>query len=124
VARDGSIDWLCWPRFDSAACFAALLGKPEHGRWRIAPQGRISSVRRAYRKETLILETELETAEGAVRLIDFMPVRGSASDLVRRGLRVVAARYYRGRRPPSTGLFISTDTKLGDESELFADDPE
>src|SRR5687768_6138367 len=82
VGRDGSIDWLCWPRFDSAACFAALLGRPEHGRWRIAPRGK-STTRRAYRAETLILETEFETAEGAVRLIDFMPVRNGASDLVR-----------------------------------------
>ena len=103
VGRDGSIDWLCWPRFDSAACFAALLGKPEHGRWRIAPQGRISSVRRAYRKETLILETELETAEGAVRLIDFMPVRNGASDLV----RIVEG--VRGRVPMAMELILRFD---------------
>jgi GH15 family glucan-1,4-alpha-glucosidase len=82
VGRDGSIDWLCWPRFDSAACFAALLGKPEHGRWKIAPKG-TTRVKRAYRPETLVLETEFETADGAVRLIDFMPVRNGASDLVR-----------------------------------------
>ncbi len=82
VGRDGSIDWLCWPRFDSAACFAALLGKPEHGRWKIAPRGR-TTTRRAYRPETLVLETEFETADGAARLIDFMPVRNGASDLVR-----------------------------------------
>ncbi|HEX6296041.1 MAG TPA: glycoside hydrolase family 15 protein [Burkholderiales bacterium] len=83
VGRDGSIDWLCWPRFDSAACFAALLGKPEHGRWKISPSGRKKTIKRSYRPATLILETELQTAEGAVRLIDFMPVRNGASDLVR-----------------------------------------
>jgi GH15 family glucan-1,4-alpha-glucosidase len=83
VARDGSIDWLCWPRFDSAACFAALLGKPEHGRWKISPSGRKKVSKRSYRPATLILETEFQTAEGAVRLIDFMPTRNGASDLVR-----------------------------------------
>jgi GH15 family glucan-1,4-alpha-glucosidase len=82
VGRDGSIDWLCWPRFDSAACFAALLGAPENGRWRLSPKHEFRT-RRAYRAETLILETEFETDEGAVRLIDFMPVRNGASDLVR-----------------------------------------
>ena len=83
VARDGSIDWLCWPRFDSDACFAALLGTPEHGRWQIAPQDARVTVSRRYRAGTLILETDFETAEGAVQLIDFMPVRESVSDLVR-----------------------------------------
>ena len=83
VARNGSIDWLCWPRFDSEACFAALLGKPEHGRWLIAPTAHIAHVSRRYREGTLILETDFETAGGAVRLIDFMPVRESTSDLVR-----------------------------------------
>jgi GH15 family glucan-1,4-alpha-glucosidase len=82
VGRDGSIDWLCWPRFDSPACFAALLGGPQHGRWQIAPQAEFQS-RRAYRRDTLILETEFETAEGAVTLVDFMPVRDWHSDLVR-----------------------------------------
>src|SRR5262245_4295325 len=83
VARDGSIDWLCWPRFDSGACFAALLGTPEHGRWRIAPAGSARFVRRHYRRDTLILETEFESDEGAVTIIDFMPVRAGVSDLVR-----------------------------------------
>jgi GH15 family glucan-1,4-alpha-glucosidase len=82
VGRNGSIDWLCWPRFDSGACFASLLGKPEHGRWKIAPQGS-SKATRSYREDTLILETEFETAEGAVTLIDFMPLRQRESDLVR-----------------------------------------
>jgi GH15 family glucan-1,4-alpha-glucosidase len=83
VGRSGSIDWLCWPRFDSAACFASLLGGPENGYWRIAPQAAGFRTKRAYRPDTLILETEFETASGAVTLIDFMPVRGAQSDLVR-----------------------------------------
>ena len=122
VGRDGSIDWLCWPRFDSGACFAALLGTPEHGRWLIAPLGppaacagdaapdgfaagsasgtpvngapvnaaptdaapaTLSSVRRRYRGETLILETDFETPDGAVTVIDFMPTRSGCSELVR-----------------------------------------
>ncbi|HEX6137614.1 MAG TPA: glycoside hydrolase family 15 protein [Casimicrobiaceae bacterium] len=83
VGRDGSIDWLCWPRFDSDACFAKLLGSAEHGYWRIAPQASECGVSRRYRDGTLILETDFETAEGAVRLLDFMPVRASVSDLVR-----------------------------------------
>jgi len=89
VGKDGSIDWLCWPRFDSGACFAALLGTPEHGRWRIAPTGTTNTIRRRYRDSTLILETEFQTAEGAVEIIDFMPLRERQSDLVRivRGLR-------------------------------------
>jgi GH15 family glucan-1,4-alpha-glucosidase len=83
VAKDGSIDWLCWPRFDSGACFAALLGGPEHGRWRIAAEADNARVRRRYRENTLILETEIETDDGAATVIDFMPPRGEASDLVR-----------------------------------------
>ena len=104
VARDGSIDWLCWPRFDSGACFAALLGGPEHGRWRIAPAaGSAVRVSRRYRRGTLILETDIETGDGAVRLIDFMPPRGSASDLV----RLVVGR--RGRVTMHTELVIRFD---------------
>jgi GH15 family glucan-1,4-alpha-glucosidase len=83
VGTDGSIDWLCFPRFDSCACFAALLGGPEHGRWKIAPAGGVKSVRRRYTDDTLVLETLFETPEGAVRLIDFMPIRGRAPDIVR-----------------------------------------
>src|SRR5207249_4134579 len=73
VARDGSLDWLCLPRFDSAACFAALLGTPEHGRWLIAPAGPVRRVSRRYRPGTLVLETTFETDEGEVTLIDCMP---------------------------------------------------
>ncbi|HET7437072.1 MAG TPA: glycoside hydrolase family 15 protein [Thermoanaerobaculia bacterium] len=83
IARDGSIDWLCVPCFDSPACFAALLGRPEHGRWVVAPREEIRSVTRRYRGETLILETEFETASGRVRVIDFMPIRTKTADLVR-----------------------------------------
>ena len=83
VGKDGSIDWLCFPRFDSPACFAALLGTPEHGRWQIAPAGEVVSVRRRYRPGTLILETEFETATGAVTLIDFMPLRDLAPEVMR-----------------------------------------
>jgi GH15 family glucan-1,4-alpha-glucosidase len=83
VGRDGSIDWLCWPRFDSDACFAALLGEPEHGRFRIAPRDQGARVTRRYRPGSLILETLFETDEGAVRLIDFMPMHGRHPDCVR-----------------------------------------
>jgi GH15 family glucan-1,4-alpha-glucosidase len=83
VGRDGSIDWLCWPRFDSDACFAALLGTPEHGRWLLAPADAPRRVSRRYRGDTLILETRFETADGAVVLIDFMPPHGDPPDLIR-----------------------------------------
>ncbi|WGR95748.1 glycoside hydrolase family 15 protein [Bradyrhizobium sp. ISRA435] len=83
VGRDGSIDWLCWPNFDSDACFAALLGKSRHGRWRISPAGGITGTSRRYRDNTLILETRFETDRGVVVLIDFMPPRVKASDVVR-----------------------------------------
>jgi GH15 family glucan-1,4-alpha-glucosidase len=83
VGKDGSIDWLCWPRFDSNACFTALLGTPEHGRWKLAPATAPSKVLRQYRKDTLILETEFETAQGSITLVDFMPLREKHSDLVR-----------------------------------------
>ena len=83
VAKDGSIDWLCLPRFDSDAVFAAILGTNEHGRWLIRPAGGVRRVGRRYRGETLIVETEFETEEGMVRLIDFMPHRHRYADLVR-----------------------------------------
>ncbi|MDA0265030.1 MAG: glycoside hydrolase family 15 protein [Chloroflexi bacterium] len=83
VGRDGSIDWFCVPRFDSPACFAALLGTPEHGRWLLAPQDGIQRTRRSYRGDTLVLETEFETETGAVRLTDFMPLRTGSTEIVR-----------------------------------------
>ncbi len=82
VGRDGSIDWLCWPRFDSPACFAALLGTTENGRWLIAPKSAPVSINRRYRPGTLILETEFETDAGCAAIIDFMPPADGA-DLVR-----------------------------------------
>jgi GH15 family glucan-1,4-alpha-glucosidase len=83
VSRDGSIDWLCFPRFDSPACFAALLGTAENGRWHITPAGCIRTLRRRYRAGTLILETDFVTDTGEVRLIDCMPPRTTAADVVR-----------------------------------------
>jgi len=82
VGRNGSIDWLCWPRFDSDACFAALLGNEGHGRWLVAPCAK-ANVTRNYRPNTLILETRFEAADGAVTLIDFMSAREGASHIVR-----------------------------------------
>src|SRR5439155_16565123 len=89
VSRDGCVDWLCFPRFDSPACFASLLGEKENGHWRFFPKEEVTATRRRYRGETLILETELETANGAVRLIDFMPPRGENPEIIRiiEGLR-------------------------------------
>jgi GH15 family glucan-1,4-alpha-glucosidase len=83
VSRRGSIDWLCWPRFDSGACFAALLGAPEHGRWQIAPAEPPLAVRRRYRPGTLILETEFDTPTGTAAVIDFMPLDAPHSSVVR-----------------------------------------
>ena len=83
VARNGSIDWLCLPRFDSGACFAALLGNEEHGRWLLAPEGEVRGVSRRYRDGTLVLQTDYETLDGAVTVIDCMPLRSKEPDLVR-----------------------------------------
>ncbi|HEV2976647.1 MAG TPA: glycoside hydrolase family 15 protein [Casimicrobiaceae bacterium] len=100
VGRDGSIDWLCAPRFDSRACFAALLGTHEHGRWLLAPAAKPRTVRRTYRSDTLVLETEFETEYGTVRLIDCMPPWPDRSDVV----RVVEG--VRGRVPMRMELII------------------
>ncbi|WP_406140906.1 glycoside hydrolase family 15 protein [Streptomyces sp. NBC_01089] len=83
VGRDGSIDWLCLPRFDSGACFAALLGDDENGHWRIAPAGAGDCTRRSYRGESLVLESVWETPSGTVKVTDFMPQRDTAPDIVR-----------------------------------------
>ncbi|MGB7036385.1 MAG: glycoside hydrolase family 15 protein [Xanthobacteraceae bacterium] len=82
VSRAGSIDWLCWPRFDSEACLAALLGTSEHGRWRVAPQ-QTAKITRRYRPHTMVLETHFETEEGAATLVDFMPVGSPHSAIMR-----------------------------------------
>jgi GH15 family glucan-1,4-alpha-glucosidase len=103
VSRAGSVDWLCWPRFDSGACFAGLLGGPDYGRWLIAPRDPATSVTRRYRDDTLILETRMETADGAVTLVDFMPLRGRHSDLVR------LVRGERGRVRMHTELVLRFD---------------
>src|SRR4051794_4189080 len=83
VGRDGSVDWLCLPRFDSPSCFAALLGTPEHGRWLLAPEGPAREVRRRYRDGTLVLETEFETDSGVAAVVDCMPGRARHPNLVR-----------------------------------------
>ncbi|AGL16271.1 glycoside hydrolase family 15 protein [Actinoplanes sp. N902-109] len=103
VGRDGSIDWLCLPRFDAPACFAALLGDDQAGFWRLAPAAGGLCTRRRYRGDTLILETEWETPEGAVRVIDTMPPRGEAADVV----RVVEG--VRGRVPMRMALRLRFD---------------
>ncbi|MDP8959443.1 MAG: DUF5911 domain-containing protein, partial [Actinomycetota bacterium] len=103
VSRQGSIDWLCLPRFDSGACLAALLGDQSHGRWLLGPASGASSVRRRYRDETLILETEFEDESGSVRVVDLMPPRARQPDLV----RVVEG--LRGRVPMRTHLTLRFD---------------
>jgi GH15 family glucan-1,4-alpha-glucosidase len=103
VSRGGSIDWLCFPRFDSAACFAALLGDERNGRWVIEPQAAARAVGRRYRGDSLVLETEWETADGVVRVLDFMPPRGTAPDVV----RIVEG--VRGRVEMRTELVIRFD---------------
>ncbi len=103
VDRDGSVDWLTFPRFDSPACFAALLGGPEHGRWRIAPAGRPTRVERRYRPGTLVLETETTTPDGTVRVVDCMPVRDGTLEVVRLVQGVA------GRVPVEVELIVRPD---------------
>jgi GH15 family glucan-1,4-alpha-glucosidase len=105
VGRDGSIDWLCAPRFDSPACFAALLGSPENGRWKLAPTSK-ARVRRRYRPDTLILETEFRTKDGTVTLIDFMPPRTKNPRIIR------MVRGDRGRTRMQMDLVIRFDYGL------------
>jgi len=91
VDRTGSLDWLCLPRFDSGACFASILGDTKNGRWLLAPQDNIKQVRRQYRDQTLVLETEFETESGVATVVDFMPIaeRPEQVDVVRivKGIR-------------------------------------
>jgi len=104
VGRDGAIDWLCVPRFDSASCFTALLGDARHGRWLLAPDGEARASSRRYRTGTLVLETEFESAHGAVRVIDFMPPRGRGAPRV---MRIVEG--LRGRVPMRMELSLRPD---------------
>jgi GH15 family glucan-1,4-alpha-glucosidase len=104
VGRNGAIDWLCLPRFDSASCFSALVGEEQHGRWLLAPSGAVRATSRRYRPGTLVLETEFETAEGAVRVIDFMPRRGDGPPRV---MRIVEG--LRGRVPMRMELALRPD---------------
>lgn len=103
VGKDGSIDWLCFPHFDSAACFASLLGTPDHGFWGLGPAGGGARVRRRYRPDTLVLETEHETPEGSITVVDFMPPRTTTPDLV----RIVTCT--RGRVPVRMRLAVRFD---------------
>ena len=104
VGRNGSVDWLCLPRFDSASCFSALLGDEQHGRWLFAPAGEVLSTSRRYRPDTLVLDTEFETAEGTVRVTDFMPPRGDGPP---RFMRIVEG--LRGRVPMRLELVLRPD---------------
>ena len=104
VGRTGSVDWLCLPRFDSASCFSALLGDERHGRWLVAPAGHVQAISRRYRPGTLLLETDFETAEGAVRVIDFMPRRAQGPPRV---MRIVEG--LRGRVPMRMELALRPD---------------
>src|ERR1700736_6812587 len=89
VSRDGCVDWLCFPRCDSPACFASLLGEASNGHWRFFPDEETVHIQRRYRGDTLIVETEMKTGNGTVRSVDFMPPRGTNPDLIRiiEGLR-------------------------------------
>jgi GH15 family glucan-1,4-alpha-glucosidase len=104
VGRDGAVDWLCLPRFDSSSCFSALLGDERHGRWLLAPAGEAHASSRRYRPGTLVLETDFETAEGAVRVIDFMPRRGGGPP---RLMRIVEG--LKGRVPMRMELSLRPD---------------
>ncbi|MHB8884798.1 MAG: glycoside hydrolase family 15 protein [Methylovirgula sp.] len=122
VGRNGSVDWLCWPRFDDGACFAALLGHAEHGRWSIMPADGSMGVSRSYRGETMVLETLFETADGAFSIIDFMPMGHSHSSLI----RIVEGR--RGRMQVRMNLTLRFDygssvpwvTKLPEDGGIVA----
>jgi GH15 family glucan-1,4-alpha-glucosidase len=103
VSKDGSIDWLCWPRFDSGACFAALLGDTSNGRWCIAPAASDVRVTRRYRPSTLILETSFVTVDGEVMLVDFLALQARDPHLV----RLVVGKH--GTVPMSTELIIRFD---------------
>ena len=122
VGRNGSIDWLCWPRFDSNACFAALLGTSEHGRWKICPADPMTRVSRAYHDGTMVLETVFDTGDGRVSLIDFMPMGHANSSIIRlvKGQRgKVAMRLHLAVRF-DYGITVPWVTQLEDSTGLSA----
>ena len=122
VGRNGSIDWLCWPRFDSNALFAALLGTSEHGRWRISPAGQTQRISRAYRDGTMVLETVFDMADGRVVLIDFMPIGSAGSSVIRvvKGLRGQVAMQLHLALRFDYGATVPWVTQLDDGSGLSA----
>jgi GH15 family glucan-1,4-alpha-glucosidase len=113
VGRNGSIDWLCWPRFDSGAVFAALLGNEDNGYWKIATTSPGARVARRYRENTLILETDIETEGGAATLIDFMPLQREGTGHL---IRIVRGRAGRTRDAHRTRdpLRLRLDRPMGD----------
>jgi carbohydrate kinase (thermoresistant glucokinase family) len=122
VGRNGSIDWLCWPRFDSTALFAALLGTSEHGRWRIYPADPSPRVSRSYHDGTMVLETQFDTADGRVALIDFMPIGRAGSSIIRlvKGLRGKVAMQLHLALRFDYGVTMPWVTQLDDGSGLSA----
>jgi carbohydrate kinase (thermoresistant glucokinase family) len=122
VGRNGSIDWLCWPRFDSNALFAALLGTSEHGRWRISSADPAPSISRAYHDGTLVLETLFDTADGRVALIDFMPIGRAGSSIIRlvKGLRGKVTMQFHLALRFDYGVTVPWVTQLDDGSGLSA----
>jgi len=127
VSRKGSIDWLCLPRLHSTGPFAALLGNEEGGNWQIAPYRRIRACRRGYRGDTLVLETDFDTADGSVRLVDFMPPR-EASTVVRliagvRGrVRIqmdLTPRFDHGRIRPELRRFDGADVAIAGADSVW-----
>jgi carbohydrate kinase (thermoresistant glucokinase family) len=122
VGRNGSIDWLCWPRFDSNALFAALLGTSEHGRWRISPADPTPRISRAYHDGSLVLDTVFDTADGRVALIDFMPIGGAGSSVIRlvKGLRGKVAMQLHLALRFDYGVTVPWVTQLDDGSGLIA----
>ncbi len=107
VGRNGSIDWLCWPRFDRDACFAALLGNADHGRWSLSPAKKEFTTTRRYRGETMLLETEFRTKTGSFAVIDFMPMDDVASSVI----RIVEGRT--GEMPVCMHLTLAVRLRIG-----------